>query len=65
MAEQRVLGKLLGEADVAHDTGEAGDELRLLDPEDRLDGATGGQPPSWRPIQHQSVGGCKVRDSRD
>ena len=37
--DQRVLRQLFGEADVAHHAGEAGDELRLLDPPDRVDGA--------------------------
>ena len=37
--DQRVLGKLLGDADVAHHAREPGDELGLLDPEHRLDGA--------------------------
>ena len=37
--DQRVLRQLLGEADVAHHAGEAGDELRLLDPPDRVDRA--------------------------
>src|SRR5262249_30683294 len=36
---QRVLGKLLSNADIAHHAREAGNELRLLDPEHRLDGA--------------------------
>ena len=37
--EQRVLCQLLGEADVAHHAGEAGDDFRLLDPPDRVDRA--------------------------
>jgi hypothetical protein len=32
-------GELLGKPDVAHKAGEAGDQLRLLDPPDGLDGA--------------------------
>ena len=34
---ERVVGKLLGLADVAHDSGEARDELRPLDAKHRLD----------------------------
>ena len=36
--DERVLRQLLGEADVAHHAREAGDELRLLDAPDRVDG---------------------------
>jgi len=32
-----ILGELLGQADVAHHAGEAGDEPRRLDPPDGLD----------------------------
>ena len=39
--DQRVLRQLLGQADVAHDAREAGDELRRLDPPDRVDRAMG------------------------
>ena len=35
--DERVLRQLLGQADVAHHAGEAGDEPGLLDPEDGLD----------------------------
>jgi len=38
---ERVLRKLLGEADIAHHPRKAGDEPRLLDPENGLDGAMG------------------------
>ena len=37
--DQRVLGQLLGQADVAHDPRQPGDEPRRLDPPDRLDRA--------------------------
>ena len=37
--DERVLRQLLGEADVAHDPREPGDEPGRLDPPDRLDGA--------------------------
>ncbi len=37
--DERVLRQLLGEADVAHHARETGDELGLLDPPDRVDGA--------------------------
>ena len=37
--DERVLREVLGEADVAHDSRETGDELRRLDPPDRVDGA--------------------------
>src|SRR5262249_34138862 len=33
--------ELLGEADVAHHAGEAGNQLRRLDPPDRVDGTMG------------------------
>ncbi len=36
--DERVLRQLLGHADVAHHAREAGDELGLLDAEDRVDG---------------------------
>ena len=39
--DQRVLRELLGEADVAHDAREPGDEPRRLDPPDRVDRAMG------------------------
>src|SRR5262245_62630725 len=39
--DERVLRKLLGRADIAHHSHQAADKLRLLDPEDRLDGAMG------------------------
>ena len=39
--DQRVLRELLGQTDVAHDPGEPGDQLRLLDPPDRVDCAMG------------------------
>ena len=35
--DESVLRKFFGDANVAHDPRETGDELRLLDPEDRLD----------------------------
>ena len=35
--DQRVLRELLGEADVAHHARDAGDDLRRLDPKDRVD----------------------------
>ena len=35
--DQRVLRELFGDADVARDARDAGDDLRLLDPPDRLD----------------------------
>src|SRR5439155_21321506 len=35
--DQRVLGQLLGEADITHDAGEAGDELGGLNPPDSVD----------------------------
>jgi hypothetical protein len=35
--DQRVLRQLLGEADVAHDPGEPGDQPGRLDPPDRID----------------------------
>jgi hypothetical protein len=37
--DQRVLRQLLGQADVPHHPGEAGDESRRLDPPDRVDRA--------------------------
>jgi hypothetical protein len=37
--DQRILGELLGNADVAHHAREPGDQLGLLDAEDRLDSA--------------------------
>ena len=37
--DEGVLGQLLGEADVAHDAGEAGDERGGLDAPDGVDGA--------------------------
>jgi hypothetical protein len=36
--DERVLRQLLGKAHIAHHTGKAGDELGLLDTEDRVDG---------------------------
>ena len=39
--DQSVLREILGEADVAHDPREAGDEPGRLDPPDRVDGAMG------------------------
>src|SRR5262245_12008063 len=39
--DERVLRQLLGEADVAQHPNEAGDEPRLLDSPDRVDGAMG------------------------
>ena len=39
--DQRVLRELLGQADVAHDPREAGDEPGRLDPPDRVDRAVG------------------------
>ncbi len=39
--DEGVLGQFLGEADIAHHPRQSGDELRLLDPEDCLDGAVG------------------------
>ena len=38
---ERLLRKLLGNADIAHHAGEAGDELCLLDAKDRIYGAVG------------------------
>jgi hypothetical protein len=38
---QRILSELFGQADVADDAGEAGDDARRLDPPDRVDGAMG------------------------
>ncbi len=35
--DQRVLREFLGDADIAHDAREAGDEPRRLDPPDRVD----------------------------
>ena len=40
-ATQRILRQVLGQADIAHHPGEAGDEPRRLDPPDRVDGAMG------------------------
>src|SRR5215475_6662841 len=37
--DQGLLRELFGDADVAHHAGETGDELRLLDPPDCIDGA--------------------------
>ena len=37
--DQRVLGEVLGQADVAHEPREPGDEPRRLDPPDRVDRA--------------------------
>ena len=37
--QQRVLGQVLGDTDVAYDTRETGDEPGGLDPPDRFDGA--------------------------
>ena len=37
--DERVLGQLLGQADVAHHSRDAGDHLGLLDPPDRIDRA--------------------------
>ena len=39
--DERVLRQILGDADVAHDPGEAGDEPRRLDAPDRVDRAMG------------------------
>ena len=39
--DERVLGQLLGETDVANHPGDAGDHLRRLDPPDRVDRAMG------------------------
>ena len=39
--EKRFLRELLGEADIAHHPRETGDQLRLLDPEDRVDRVMG------------------------
>ena len=59
--DERVLRQLLGEADVAHHAREAGDELGLLDAEDRVDGAMGiGSRHGYR-YHHPRCGGCKVR----
>ena len=57
--DERVLREVLGEADVAHDAREAGDEPRRLDPPDRVDGAMGvGSGHSYR-SDHHSTGRCK------
>ena len=37
--DEGLLRQLLGNADVAHHAGETGDQLRLLDPKDGIDGA--------------------------
>ena len=39
--DEGVLGEFLGEADIADDPRQSGDELRLLDPPDGVDGAVG------------------------
>ena len=39
--DQGILGELLGQRDVTDHPGEPGDQPRLLDPEDRFDGAIG------------------------
>ena len=37
--DERVVREILGDADIAHDARETGDEPRRLDPPDRVDGA--------------------------
>ena len=59
--DERVLGQLLGEADVAHDPREAGDEPGRLDPPDRVDRAMGvGSRHGYR-SHHLQTGQRKTR----
>jgi hypothetical protein len=58
--DEGVLGKLLGEANIAHQARDASNQPRLLDPEDRVDGVMdvgGCQGP--RSQHHGSVGASK------
>ena len=53
--DEGVLGELLGQADVAHDPREAGDEPGRLDPPDRVDGAMGvGSRHGYRSHRHST-----------
>ncbi len=55
--DQGVLRQLLGQADVAHHAGQAGDEPGRLDAPDRLDGAMGiGSRHGHRSHHHRSAG---------
>ena len=59
--DERVLRQLLGHADVAHHAREAGDELGLLDPEDRVDGVMGiGSRHGYR-SQHLRSAGARLQ----
>ena len=61
---ERVLGQVLGDADVAHDPGQPGDEPGRLDPPYRVDRDGGCREPSRLPITPPSPPGARLSRGR-
>ena len=59
--DERILREILGQADVAHDPRQPGDEPRRFDPPDRVDGAVMSVPVSVTSVDQTIFSGFRAR----